>query len=252
MRMTLLYCCTYLVKVIRNFRKKDDVRAGCKTCGERQPADFVAHDFHDEYTAVGGSCRVDLVDRCRRDVDCGLISECEVCSVDIVVDRLRQMDDIEAFLTKKVRCLLSAVSAENDNTVKTKLVIVLLHGFDLVETVLIRNSHQLERLAGRSDDRTAACEDAGKVIGCKQLVVAVDHTLVALKESVYFKILDVVAEAFDDAAHRSVQGLAVTAACEKSNSFHSTFLLSCSIHDLPAAYEYRKSRYFPHFTRLNS
>ena len=148
------------VKVVGDLGEQDDVRTRGDTGGERQPADLVAHDFDDEDAAVGGGCRVDLVDGGRRDVDRALVTECEVRAPDIVVDRLRKVDDVEPFLAEEVRGLLGAVAAQDDQAVEAKLVVVLLHGFDLVESVHVRLAHELERLAGGPDDRAAASQDA--------------------------------------------------------------------------------------------
>ena len=63
-----------------------------------QLAYLMSHDLHDEYTAVGSCCCVDAVDCVGRNVYCTLEAECHVCSPDIIVDGLRQMDDIQAFL----------------------------------------------------------------------------------------------------------------------------------------------------------
>ena len=106
---------------------------------------------------------MDLVNRGSSDIDGGLIAEREVRSVDIVVNGLGQMNDVEAFLAEQICRLLGAVSAEDNQAVKAKLVVVLLHRLHLVKALRIRHAHQLERLAGRSDDRTALRQDTRKV-----------------------------------------------------------------------------------------
>ena len=57
------------------------------------------------------------------------------------------MQDIQPFLPEKVRGFLRPVSAENDETVQTKLIIVLLHRLHLVDPLLARLADRLERLA---------------------------------------------------------------------------------------------------------
>ncbi len=210
--MTLLNCCADLVQIIRDLRKEDDISTRCNTGAQCQPADLMSHDFNDKDAAVGGSCRVDLVDCCRRDIDCRLIAECKVRPPDIVVNGLRKMNDIESFLAKKVCGLLCSVSAENYDAVKAKLIVILLHGSDFIKAVGIRNSHQLERLSRGTDDRAAACEDAGEIVGCEQAVISIDHTLVALDETVDLNILEIIRQALDNTAHCRVESLAVTSA----------------------------------------
>ena len=200
------------VEIVGDLRDQDDVRAGRDARGERQPADLVAHDFHDEDAAVGGGCRVDLVDRRRRDVDRALVAEGEVSAPDIVVDRLGQMNDVQSLLAEQVGCLLGAVAAQDHEAVQAKLVIILLHRLDLVKPVRIRLAHELERLAGGPDDRAAAGQDAREVVGGEQPVMAVNETLVTLFKPVHFKFAAVVGETLHNAAHRGVQGLAVAAA----------------------------------------
>ena len=157
---------------------------------------------------------MDLIDRRRRDIDCRLEAECKVRAIDIIIDCLRKMDNIQSLFTEQVCRLLCAVAAENDEAVETKLVIILLHGLDLVESVRIRYAHELERLAGRADDRAAACQNAREISSSQQAVIAVNEPLVAVLKAVNLEVLDIVAQSFDDAAHRCVQCLAVAPACQ--------------------------------------
>ena len=155
---------------------------------------------------------MDLVDRGRRDVDRALVAEGEVRAPDIVVDRLRQVNDVQSLLAEQVGGLLGSVAAQDDQAVQAKLVVILLHRLDLVKPVRIRHAHELERLAGGPDDRAAAGQDAREVVGCEEPMMAVNKALVALFESVDFELTAVVGETLYNAAHRRVQSLAVAAA----------------------------------------
>ena len=130
------------------------------------------------------------------------------------ITNVSDLDNIQSLFTEQVCRLLCAVAAENDEAVETKLVIILLHGLDLVESVRIRYAHELERLAGRADDRAAACQNAREISSSQQAVIAVNEPLVAVLKAVNLKVLDIVAQSFDDAAHRCVQCLAVAPACQ--------------------------------------
>ena len=54
----------------------------------------MSHDLDDKDAVVGRCRRVDTVNAVRGDIDGTLKSECDVRPVNIVVDRLRQMDNI--------------------------------------------------------------------------------------------------------------------------------------------------------------
>ena len=91
---------------------------------------------------------MDTVDRIGRDIDRTLKTECDVCSVNIVVDRLWQMDHMKSFFAEKIGCLLCAVSTQNDKAVQVQFVIGLFHCFYFIQTVFIRYTHLFERLSG--------------------------------------------------------------------------------------------------------
>ena len=62
------------------------------------------------------------------------------------------MNDIQPFLAKKICRLLTAVSSQNNETFQFQLFIGVLHRFYLVESVLIRCTHQFERLSRGAKD----------------------------------------------------------------------------------------------------
>ena len=119
----------------------------------------MSHDLYDKDAVVRSSRRMDTVDRIGRNIHCTVKSKCHVSSVNIIVDRLRQVDDIQPFLTQQIGRLLRAVSAKNDQTVQSELVIVLLHRLDLIQPPLIRFAHELERLSGGTENCTTLCEN---------------------------------------------------------------------------------------------
>ncbi len=157
---------------------------------------------------------MDTVDRVARNVDRTLETERYIRSVNIIIDRLRQVDNVETLLTQQICCFLRSVTAEDHETVQIQLVIILLHCLHLVQTVFVRNTHLLERLAGRSDDRSALCQNTGKICRCQQLIIAVDQSFVTIQKTIDLQLVRIFTESFYDSAHCRVQCLAVTAACQ--------------------------------------
>ena len=105
--------------------------------------------------------------------------------------------------------------------IRDRLIVVLLHGLHFVQALFIRHAHHLEGLAGSAQYGAALGEDAGKVARGQHAVVAIDQALVAVHEAVNFQLGKVVAEALHNAAHGGVERLAVAAAGQKSDPFHS-------------------------------
>ena len=87
------------VDIVWNFRNQNDVRAACHTGIQRQPADFMPHDFHDENTSVRCRRRMNTVDAVRRNINRTLESESHIRSPQIVIDCLRERYDIQPFLS---------------------------------------------------------------------------------------------------------------------------------------------------------
>ena len=60
---------------------------------------LVSHNFYDKYTAMGCCCCMNAVDSVCCNIYCTLEPECHICTPDIIVDGLRQMDDIQTFFS---------------------------------------------------------------------------------------------------------------------------------------------------------
>ena len=84
-------------------RDQDQVGAAGEPGMEGDPAGVAAHhlDDQDPVVAVGG--RVEAVDRLHRDVDRGVEAEGVVGGAEVVVDRLRHADDLQAVLIVQAR-----------------------------------------------------------------------------------------------------------------------------------------------------
>ena len=66
---------------------------------ECQASNLVSHDLHDKYATMRSCCCVDAVDRVGSDIYCTLESKSHICAIDIIIDRLRKMDDVETFFS---------------------------------------------------------------------------------------------------------------------------------------------------------
>ena len=90
---------------------------------------------------------MDAIDCLACNVDRALETKGDIRSVYIIVDRLRKMNDIQAFLAQQVCSLLCSVAPKDHDAIQIQLIIILLHRFYLIQTVFIRYTHQLERLS---------------------------------------------------------------------------------------------------------
>ena len=133
------------------------------------------------------------------------------------------MNDIEAFFTKKVCGFLGSVSAEDNQAVEAEFVVSLLHGFHFVEAFFIRHTHQLERLTGCSDDRSALGKDTREIFGCQKAVFAIDQAFIAILKTVDLHLVESIGKSFDYASHGSVECLTVAAAGQESDSFYHLY-----------------------------
>ena len=78
---------------------------------------------------MGSGCGMNTVDTFSCNVDGTLEPKGHIGSPKVIVNRLWKSNDIQSFLTKQIGCLMRAVTAKDHETVKAKLIIVLLHGF---------------------------------------------------------------------------------------------------------------------------
>ena len=147
-------------------------------------------------------------------IHCTVETKCHICSPDIVINCFRKMNNIQTFFSQKISGFLCAVSAQNNQTIQTQLMIILLHGFYFVQTFFIRCPHQLERLTGRSQNRTASRKNTGKIFGSQHTVISVNQTFISIHKTINFQFVQIVGQTFYNSAHGSIQSLTVTAACQ--------------------------------------
>ena len=158
---------------------------------KRKPANFVSHDLHDKYTVVGSCCSMNAVNNACRDIQRTLKTKGNIGTVNIIVDGFWQMNDVQTFLTKQVCCFLCTVTAKDYQTVKVQFVVSVFHRLYLVQSVCIRHTHIFERLAGCSKNRTALCQNSGKIFGCQQTIISIDQSFVSIIKTVNLQFIQI-------------------------------------------------------------
>ncbi len=96
---------------------------------------------------------------------------------------------------------MGSVSAQNNKTVQTKLIVVLLHRFHLVQSVLIRLSHQFKGCSGTAQNGAALCQDSGEVCACKHSEITVDQSLIAFQKTIDLHWFPAAGQTFYYASH---------------------------------------------------
>ena len=182
------------------------------------PSYFVPHYFHDKYTAVRRCCCMDPVNCICCNVYRTLESECHVRSPEIVINRLRKCYHIKSFFSQHIGWFVCSIPSQNYQAVQIQLVICVFHRLYFVNSVLIRYSHQLKRLSGCSQDRSAKCQDSRKIFWRKHLKIRIDQTLISILKSINLYIIPFWNKPLYDASHCCIQCLAVAATCKHSNS----------------------------------
>ena len=215
----------YRIEIIRHLRQKDNIRTARNTCMQCQPANLMAHQLYNKYTAMGCRCCMNTINGIRCNIHCTLKTECHIRSVNIIVNSLWQRNNIQTFFAEQIRCLLSPIAAKNHKAVKLQIAISCLHRLNLVKAILTGHPHQLKGLSGRTQNRSTLCQDTGKIIRLHQNIVIIHQTSVALFKTKDLCIRIRVVQCLRNTTHRCIQSLTVAAACQHTYSHHSRHLL---------------------------
>ena len=149
-------------------------------------------------------------------IHCGLITKGNLGAPQVIVDGLRQGDDIQALFTQQVCGLGGAIAAQDNQTVKIHIIIGLNHLGNLVHAVLILVTHVLKRLAGGTQD--GAADGQGH-----QTYLTLNQALIAITEAIDFHFLAIfLIQCLCNASQGRVQTLAIAAACQHTNAFHAS------------------------------
>ena len=106
-----------LLDVERLLGHEDHVGAAREPRVRRDPAGVPTHHLHDHHAVVALRGRVQAVDRVGRDLHRGVEAEREVGRREVVVDRLRDADDVHALAGQLVRDAERVLAADRDHRV---------------------------------------------------------------------------------------------------------------------------------------
>ena len=155
---------------------------------------------------------MDAVDGIRCNIHRTLETEGHIGAPQIIVDGLGQGHDVQSLFPQQVSRLVSAVATENYKAVQLQLIIILLHGFDFIQSVGIRILDRLERGPGGSQDRAALGKDAGEILVCQHAEITVNQSSVTVQKTINFNLFLAVRQGLHHASHGCVQCLTVTTA----------------------------------------
>ena len=158
---------------------------------------------------------MDAVDDVGGNVHRTLEAEGHVGTPQVVVDGFGQADNVDAVLRKQVCGLVGAVAAQNDQTVEFIFFAGFQHLFQsgLAAVFLRRQAHRFERLAGGSQNGTAQCQDARKIIAVHLADVVLNQSAVSVPHAIQLHIVAKAAvKGFCHTAQSGVESLAVAAA----------------------------------------
>jgi hypothetical protein len=164
------------VDVERALRDEDDVGAAGQAGVQRDPAGVPAHDLDDQRAVVRLGRGVQPVDGVDGDLDRGVEAEGVVGGAEVVVDRLRDADDVEASGGQLGRDAEGVLAADRDQRVDAGLLEVLP---DLLDPVV--DLHDVGPAA--AEDGASAREDAPGLLHAERHREPLERALPAVAEA---------------------------------------------------------------------
>ena len=164
----------------------------------------MSHDLYNKHTAMRRSCGMDTVNGIGRNVNCTLETKGHICAINVIIDGLRKMNNIQPLLTKKIGCLLRTITSQDNQTIKAKLIIRLLHSLNFIQSIFIRNTHHLEWLSGSTQNSTSLSQYAGKIFRCKHTVLSIDQSLISIIKSINFQFIHTIGQSLNNASHSCI------------------------------------------------
>ena len=159
------------VDVVGDLGNQDDVRAPRHTGVQRDESRLATHHFHHHDAVMALGRGVQLVDRLERGVDGRVEAERGDGAADVVVDRLRNADDLHALGAELVGDVERSVAADGDDRVDPENPRVLdqfIGAVDIHMAAIRLLSGIEERVApvGGAKDRPAEMRDAAhRILG---------------------------------------------------------------------------------------
>ena len=107
----------HLLHVIGLLRDECHMRPGCQPRVQRDPAGVAAHHLDQHHPLVGFRGAVQAVDGLGGDLQCGVVAECHIGAVDIVIDGLGHPDNRHTLLVEPVRGRQGSLATDRDQHV---------------------------------------------------------------------------------------------------------------------------------------
>ena len=137
---------------VRNLRQQHNIGSPGNPRIQRQPTGFISHEFDDHDPPMAIRRSMNPIYHIRSNIDGCMKSKSNVCSPDIIINRLRQSDHIQSFFRQQVGRLMRAISSQSHKTIESHLLIVGLHSFHFIDIVVLDHAHISIGLTGRSKD----------------------------------------------------------------------------------------------------
>ena len=203
-----------LVEVERLLRDQDRVRPARHAGVDGDPAGVPTHHLDEHHPVVALRGRMQAVDRIRRHLHGGVEAHRHVGTAQVVVDRLRDTDDLQPFLRQARRRAERALAADRDEPVQA---VPFERRDDLLGPVL----EPVGVRTGRTEDRAAARQDAGRLGDAERLRRVVEESAPPVLDADELHPVGADASADDRADHR-VQSGAVSAAGQDAETHDAT------------------------------
>jgi len=154
-----------LVEVVRDLGDEDDVRRPREPAVQRDEAGIAPHHLEHEDAIVRLRGRVQLVERVERRLHRGVEAERGDRPADVVVDRLRDADDVHPLVAQPLGDRERAVAADGDQRIDAELARTLdevIRTIDHPERAIRLEEGILERIpaVGGAEDGPAKMADA--------------------------------------------------------------------------------------------
>src|SRR5438552_5010858 len=215
------YCLSNFVVIKRNLRNQNDVGAARNPAMQRYPASVTSHHFDNHHPFVTRCCGVQTIKRVHHFRHSRIESERHRRRFDVVVDRFRDTDAIDARFLHLHGRRHRTVPADDDERFDAEFVQNFFRARDDFArddcTITGADFGDKMTAVGRSDDCSAQRHDAFSAFAIEHDVIARrQQTFEAVAESNYFPAEFFAGE--DDTPQYSVESGTIPAAGENANT----------------------------------
>ena len=164
--LPMLYRCGNHRRIIGYFRNENDICPAGNTGTESQPARVVSHYFTDNNAMMTMRRRVETVEGIRGDFHGSIKSKGDISHGDIIIDGLRQSNDVESLLMQAESILLRAATANTNQHIKVVTLIIVADGISHIHH-LTAHRHFVRLVAAGTEDRAPPGQDGGQGLPVK-------------------------------------------------------------------------------------